>query len=417
MQYSKSLTVKCKTALIVLLLLLQWLYNYAQSDKEQLQQKKTKIEEEINYTNKLLDETKRTRQTSLNQLIILKNQIGKRQELINTINSEINDINSEINSDKKKIKQLKNDLEALKDEYAKMIYYAYINRSSYRRLMFIFSSKDFNQAYQRLKYFQQYTAYRKNQVREIQETQEKLNQKIALLEEQRLNKETLISSKAKENEKLNKEKEQKNTAVLSLQKKEKQLKKALREKEKAARDLQLAIERIIAEEIRLAAERANKTGSSASRLTSIALTPEEMELSNTFSNNKGKLPWPSERGIISSTFGEHSHPVLKGIKTNNNGIDILTNDGAIARAVYSGVVTSVMSIPNYNNVVIIRHGEYLTVYSNLEDVFVRRGDEIKIKDSIGRVYTDPVQSKTELHFELWKGKTRLNPQIWLAGGK
>jgi septal ring factor EnvC (AmiA/AmiB activator) len=390
---------------------------YSQGEKEKLQQKKSKIEEEINYTNQLLKKTKENRKISLNQLIILKNKIGKREELIHTINLEINDLRKRVDSDKKKIDQLKNELEDLKEEYAKMIYYAYLNRSSYKRLMFIFSAEDFNQAYQRLKYFQQYTAFRKNQVQEIQETQEKLNRKIALLEEQRKTKEQLLSSKADENKKLQEEKDEKNNAVVTLQQKEKQLKRSLRENEKAARDLQQAIERIIAEEIRLAAERASKSGTESNRLTSIALTPEEMELSNTFSNNKGKLPWPSERGIISGTFGEHAHPVLKGIKTKNNGIDILTNDGAHARAIYSGVVTSVMSIPNYNNVVIIRHGEFLSVYSNLEEVFVRRGDEVEIKESIGKVYTDKGQLKTELHFEMWQGKTLLNPQLWLAGKK
>jgi len=392
-------------------------YSYSQQDKEKLQKRKSKIEEEINYTNKLLNETKKSRQTSLNQLIILKKKIGQRQELINTINLEIDDLEREIASDKNKINKLSEDLEALKDEYAKMIYYAYLNRSSYKRLMFIFSSEDFNQAYQRLKYFQQYTSFRKNQVREIQSTQEKLNEKIALLVIQKESKESLLSNKAEENQKLTNEKDEKNNAVLSLQKKEKELRKNLREKEKAARKLQSAIEKIIAEEIRLAAERANKAGMETNRLTSIALTPEEMELSNTFSSNQGKLPWPSERGIISGTFGEHAHPVLKGIKTKNNGIDILTNDGAIARTIYSGVVTSVMSIPNYNNVVIIRHGEYLTVYSNLEEVYVKRGDEVEIKDNIGKVYTDTGESKTELHFELWKGKTLLNPELWLAGRK
>ncbi len=393
------------------------LYSYSQQDKVKLQEKKTKIEEEINFTNKLLNETKKSRQTSLNQLIILKKQIGQRQELINTINLEIDDLEKEITSDKKKINELSGDLEELKEEYAKMIYYAYLNRSSYKRLMFIFSSEDFNQAYQRLKYFQQYTSFRKNQVREIQETQEELNQKIALREQQKESKKNLLSNKAKENQKLTREKDEKNNTVVLLQRKEKDLKKALREKEKAARKLQAAIEKIIAEEIRLAAERANKAGKGTSRLTSIALTPEEMELSNTFSSNQGKLPWPSERGIISGTFGEHAHPVLKGIKTKNNGVDILTNDGALARSIYNGVVTSVMSIPNYNNVVIIRHGEYLSVYSNLKEVYVKRGDEVEIKDNIGKVYTDPGESKTELHFELWKGKTLLNPELWLAGRK
>jgi len=406
-----------RVVLFIIVIILSSSYVYSQEDKEKLQEKKSKIEEEISFTNKLLKETKKSRQTSLNQLIILKKKIGQRQELISTINLEINSLNKAISSNKDKIAELSENLEALKKEYAQMIYYAYLNRSSYKRLMFIFSSDDFNQAYQRLKYFQQYTSFRKNQVREIQKTQEVLNQKIVGLEQQKESKQNLLNNKAQENQKLTKEKNEKNNTVVLLQNKEKDLRKKLREKERAARKLQEAIQRIIAEEIRLAAERANKTGTKTNKLTSIALTPEEMELSNTFSSNKGKLPWPSARGIVSGTFGEHAHPVLRGIKTKNNGIDILTNDGAMARAIYSGVVTSVMSIPNYNNVVIIRHGEYLSVYSNLEEVFVKRGDEVDIKESIGKVFTDQEVSKTELHFELWKGKTILNPESWLAGRK
>ncbi len=418
MPISSKLYRKYKAVvLLFMMILLSTSGIYGQENKETLQQKKIKIEDEINYTNKLLNETKKTRETSLNQLIILKNKIGKREELINTINTEIIDLDEEIADDQKKISQLSKELDALKDEYAQMIYYAYINRNSYKRLMFIFASKDFNQAYQRLKYFQQYTAYRKTQVEEIQNTQEKLNQKISLLEQQKKSKTELLSSKAKENQLLSREKDEKNNTVVLLQKKEKELRRELRAKARASRKLQLAIEKIIAEEIRLAAERSSKAGVKTNRHTSIALTPEEMELSNTFSSNKGKLPWPSERGIISGTYGEHAHPVLKGIKTKNNGIDILTNDGAKARAIYSGVVTSVMSIPNYNNVVIIRHGEYLTVYSNLDKVYVERGDKVELKENIAEVYTDSRESKTELHFELWKGKTLLNPELWLTGRK
>ena len=413
-----SLFAKNNTIIIlIIVLILSGSFVYGQEEKEKLQLKKGQIEQEINYTNKLLDETKKSRETSLNQLIILKNKIDKREELLNTINSEVKSLAREIDSDQAKIKQLSGELEALKDEYARIIYYAYLNRNSYRRLMFIFASKDFNQAYQRLKYFQQYKSYRETQIREIQATQEKINQKIALLEEQKNIKTELQKKQARENQILTKEKDEKNSTVILLQKREKELRKTLKEKEVAARKLQTAIEKIIAEEIRLAAERASKSGVATTRLTDIALTPEEIELSNTFSNNQGKLPWPSERGIISGTFGEHPHPVLKGIKTKNNGIDILTNDGAMARAIFSGEVTSVMSIPNYNNIVIIRHGEFLTVYSNLADVYVKRGDKVEIKEIIGKVYTNPKESKTELHFEIWRGKTLLNPELWLAGKK
>jgi murein DD-endopeptidase MepM/ murein hydrolase activator NlpD len=143
-----------------------------------------------------------------------------------------------------------------------------------------------------------------------------------------------------------------------------------------------------------------------------ALTPAEMQLSSSFAGNKGRLPWPTERGVVAATFGEHEHPVLKGIKTKNNGVDIATEKGRIARSVFDGEVTSTMTLPNYNNVVIIRHGEYLTVYSNLDQLYVKKGDKVKTKQKIGLIQTDET-GKTTMHFELWQGKNLQNPEQWI----
>ena len=202
-----------------------------------------------------------------------------------------------------------------------------------------------------------------------------------------------------------------------LSRKERNLQKTLREKEAAAKKLQKAIQDIIAEEIRLANERAAKAGKETVGKDEMALTPEEMALSSNFLDNKGKLPWPVEKGIISGTFGEHPHPVLSHVKVKNNGIDLLTSKGEDARAVFNGEVTRVMSVPSNNNVVIIRHGQFLTVYSNLDKVFVKKGDMVTTKQKIGTIYTSPSDSKTELHFEVWQAKSLLNPQDWLAGAK
>ena len=145
-----------------------------------------------------------------------------------------------------------------------------------------------------------------------------------------------------------------------------------------------------------------------------ALTPEEIELSGNFSSNKGKLPWPSEKGIISSTFGEHNHPVLKRVKIKNNGIDILTSQSEEARAIFDGTVISIRTITNTNKAIIIRHGEYFTVYSNLSEVFVQQGQKVSTKQRLGNIYTDSSGNKTELHFEIWRGKTLLNPSSWIV---
>lgn len=384
----------------------------AQDKKTQLQQQKAKIEQDISYTNKLLEETKKTKQASVNQIVLLNKQIEKRQELISAINSEIRDLDREINQTSDTIRHLKQTVERLKKEYASLIYYANKNRNSYSRLMFLFSSKDFNQAYQRLKYFQQYSVYRQNQVRVIRETEEELNQKLALLEQQKKEKVLLKQAEVGEQQKLSKEKSQQDQAVKNLSKKEKELLKKLRESEKAARRLQKAIEDLIAEEIRKANEAAKKAGTKPAPENKFALTPAEMELSASFAGNKGRLPWPTERGIISGTFGEHPHPVLKGIKTKNNGVDIATEKGSKARAVFDGVVSSTMTLPTFNNVVIVKHGEFLTVYSHLDQLYVKKGDKVKTKQVIGDISTDD-SGKTRLHFEIWHGKNLQNPEAWI----
>lgn len=384
----------------------------AQDSKNKLEQQKAKIEEEIQYTNKLLDQTKKSKQVTLDQLVMINKQINKREELIGSISYEIVKLDRQINSTADTIKQLNETIQKLRDEYARMIYFAQKNQGSYSRLMFIFSAKDFNQAYQRTKYFQQYSSYRQNQVRVIRESQEELNKKRALLEVQR--KEALVLKKMEENEKqkLSKEKSLQDQAVQNLSKQEKELLKKIRDNEKAARRLQKAIEDLIAAEIEKARKAAVKAGTKPAPENKFALTPAELQLSSNFAGNRGRLPWPTERGVIAVTYGEHAHPVLKGIKTKNNGVDIATEKGHIARSVFDGEVTSTMTLPNYHNVVIIRHGEYLTVYSNLDQLYVKKGDKVKTKEKIGLIHTDD-NGKTTMHFELWHGKTLQNPELWI----
>lgn len=378
--------------------------------KSKLEQEKQKIEDDIRFTNKLLEETKKNKKVSLNQLAIIDNNIRQREKLVDSYNAQILEVGERIEKTSLSINRLSKELEALKAEYAKLIYYAFKNRSAYDQLMFIFSSEDFNQAFRRIKYFQQYSEYRKNQAELIMKKRTEMKNTIALLEKQKAEKLSLLNKKEKERLGLLKDKEEQSLVVKDLGKKEKELKSKLKENEKAAKKLQAEIEKIIAEEIKLASE---KSGTKKSGLFS--LTPEEAALSDNFEMNRGKLPWPSERGIVSSTYGEHEHPLLKGVITKNNGVDILTDHGSTARAVFDGVVSKVISMPTYNYVVMVRHGEYLTVYSNLDEVYVKKGDKVNIKQKIGLIRTDSKESKTELHFELWKGKTLLNPANWLKG--
>ncbi len=387
------------------------LYSQKKS-KQDLQANKQKIEGDIKYTNDLIYQTKKSKKTSLDQLILIDRQIEKREKLINAISQEVDFLDNQIGLNNDSIKDLTNELKKLKEEYAELIYFAYKNKSIYNRLMFIFSSKDFNQAYRRTKYFQQYSSYRKTQAELIIQTQLKIKGKIIILEEQKVEKTSLQSEQEIAIKNLNLEKERKNQTLNELNKKEKELRQTLRAKEKAAKKLQKEIEKIIAEEIRLAAEKARREADMKKK-EEMALTPVEFELSEEFEANKGRLPWPSQQGIISSTFGEHAHPVLKRVKVKNNGIDILTTEGSKVNAVFNGVVTRIVSVPNFNNVVIIRHGEFLSVYSNMNDVYVAKGDHVNTQQSIGTVFTDKDTGKTELHFELWKAKTLQNPMLWL----
>lgn len=305
-----------------------------------------------------------------------------------------------------------------------MIYYVYRTMNGYSKLMFIFSARDFNQGYQRLKYYQQYASYRRRQVERIESTQLAINSKRRELEEIKNQKLTLIETQEVERQKLNREKLEKAKAVKEFSTKEKQLVATLKKKQQAAQRLEAEISKLIAEEIRASEERARKAGkdsktgtasTTASKGNTMALTPREQQLSSSFASNRGRLPWPCDRGFISSQFGEHKHPVLEYVKVKNNGIDIMTERGSLVKAVFNGKVSRVMSFASLNKVVIIRHGDYLTVYSNLAEVNVRDGQEVTAKQVIGRVFTNPEEQKGELHFEIWRGKVIQNPEDWLAG--
>lgn len=392
-----------------------WFLPYAQNqqNKDKLLDKKKKIEEEITYYKKLLNETSKNKDLSLNQLVLLKNQISKREELIDGINEEIFGLELKISKNNQDIQRSNEQLASMKDEYALLIYNAYKNRSSYNRLMLIFAAKDFNQAFQRIKYFQQYNEYLRRQVALIQNTKEYIAQKNKELVQQKLSKEDLLQNSQEEKNKLSEEKAQKDSDLNKLKKKEADLRKKLKKKEAEANTLKKKIEAAISSEITKSASKSNKTVTNATTVKNV-LTPEEKVVSDNFMNNKGKLPWPVERGVITGYFGEHPHPVLDGIKVKNNGIDISTTQGSAARAVLSGTVSSIVTITNNNMAVIIRHGEFFTVYSNLGSVSVSKNQSVSTKQSIGTVYTNSDEGKTELHFEIWQGKVICNPTEWIA---
>mgnify|MGYP001091942559 CR=1 FL=1 len=377
-----------------------------------LEQNMQAIEREIRMINQMLQETQRTAQVNLNHLVMLNNQINRRQTLLRTINNEISAIDRRMRSLTENITALEQEMEELRESYAKMIRHAYRSRDSMRQLMFVFSASNFNQAYLRMKYLQQYARHRQLQAEKIRETGEELRARIAELEEERAVQQQLLVRQQEELASLSQEQASQNRTVTQLQRRERELMQQLRDQERAARELQRSIERIIAEEQRRAREAAAAEGRPATDM--FALTPEERILSDNFAENRGKLLWPVERGVITSYFGEQNHPVLRGIKINNNGVDISTTQGAKARAIFNGTVSRVFSIPGGNYAVIIRHGEYLTVYSNLAEVFVRNGQQVTIREELGVIATDQREQKTMINLQVWRGNNKMDPAQWIA---
>jgi murein hydrolase activator len=399
-------------ALLLVCLALSGSGQQSKKSKEDLLKSKEAIEKEIEFNRKLLAETQKSRKASSAEVAILRSLIAKRERLIGAIDKEIGLLERQIDQNQRSIENLSLKLERLKKEYARLIYHAYRSKASYQRLMFIFAAEDFNQAYQRLRYMQQYGRHRKRQAENIRETQNRLGTQITDLQDARQDKESLLVSQEAEKGKLAREKQAKDLTVNSLSKKEKELKAQIKEKEKAAKSLQRTIDDIISREIAASAQKSTATKPNAS--STFALTPEEVQLSNSFAENRGKLPWPTERGVVSSSFGTLPHPEIENVYVQNNGIDIITSAGATARAVFSGTVTAVRSVPKFRNVIIVRHGEYLTVYTNLDEVKVKEGDKVNIKQVLGTIHTDIENSKTELHFEIRKGFTLMDPSEWLA---
>lgn len=393
-------------------------------DKEKLQRSKQKLEEEIRNTNEMLEKTRKSKAVSISRVQILTRQIRSREALIRTINRELAEVQATMELDSIRIGRLSTQLDGMKAEYARMIAYAYRTMNGRSMLMFIFSAKDFNQAYQRMKYYSQYAAYRRSQAVKIEGTRKAIATHRGELEAARSEKIGLVQSKETEKQRLDREKSEKATAVNELSAKEKQLLASLKAKQQDADRLERAIQKMIADEIRASEERARKKEAAAAKAGTpkapattgtIDFTPKEKELSSSFSANRGKLPWPCDRGFISGSFGEHPHPVLEHVKVKNNGIDIMTESGAAVRSVFGGKVSRVMTFPGYNRVVIIRHGEYLTVYSNLGEVSVAEGQAVTTRQSIGKVQSGQEGHKPELHFELWHGKTLQDPELWLSG--
>ena len=408
--------------LLFLLVFLVGNFAFSQT-KEDLKKQKSVLEKEINYTTDLLNKTKSNKTKSLNYLKVLETQIISKEQLLITLNIEISLLNKQISkterailSTEKSILEEEQNLADLKEEYAKIIYASYKQKGRRNNLMFIVSSEDFNQAYKRILYLKQYSTFRKNQAQKITESQEELlenkerlaQQKEKLIDES-ATKVYLVSSKKEELQSINYKKNEKQELVNKLSKSERVFRKQLNEKQKKAKELNDRIRKIIEEEIRKAAEIAKKNNKD----DSFALTPEALALSSDFANNKGKLPWPLEKGVIISRYGKQKHAIFAGVETFNNGVDIATDHNSTVRAIFEGKVSRIFFIKGQGKAVLINHGEYFSVYSGLKEVSVKTGDKLFSKEKIGVVFTQEQENKTELHFEIWKGYEKHDPSHWL----
>lgn len=394
-----------KRLFFVLLYLILSMAVFAQPVDE-LRRKKQQAAEEIRLSNNLLSKVRSTQKATLNRLQLLNRQINQRNELISTMSSEVSLLQQVIDDNTWVVNRLTADLEEIRQEYARMIQIAYKNRMAYDKVLFFLSAENFNQAYRRLLYLRQYTSHRKRQMETIASLQSLLWKKVVDIEKQKHTRQEVLNEQMNERHKLESEKRQQSTLSQQLQKQQNDLRNKIAQQRRIEQQLEQEIQRIIEEEAR-------KTSTPAQK--GFALTPEQKLIGDRFEQNRRRLPWPVERGIITEKFGVHPHAVLRNVTVNNNGVNIATEAGSKARAVFNGEVSRVFGITGGNMAVIVRHGQYLTVYSNLVDVTVKKGDKVNVRQNIGTVYTDPADgNKAILKFQIWKESTKLNPEDWLV---
>ena len=371
---------------------------YGADNVKDLQKKQKKLQQEIEQTNKMLKQTKRDESATLNKLQLIGQNIKNQKKLINTLDNEITALNREMNHLTKTRDSLQNVLEAHKTDYARLVRQSHYARMQQSPLLFLLSSDSFQQLARRARYLQEFAHFRQEQVRRIENTQREIDTQNELLQTNKQNKQTVLSSKKREQENLKRDERKQQTMLTKLKSKEKDLNKQLKQQQKKVNELNKKIDNLV-----------KKQASSTT-----TLTKEQKLIAGGFEANKGRLPWPVEKGIISGHFGKQQHPVYSQVTMDNKGIYLQTTAGSKARAVYKGEVTSCFMIAN-TYAVIIQHGNYRTVYSNLSKLNVKQGDKVDTKQAIGTIFTDAEQDqKTELYFQIYKDRDILNPELWIA---
>tara|TARA_B100000401_G_scaffold434809_1_gene375540 strand:- start:1413 stop:2591 length:1179 start_codon:yes stop_codon:yes gene_type:complete len=379
-----------------------------QKKSDQLKQKEKELVKKIKNTKNLIKLTRNSEQLSLAELGIIQHQIAYREELVSHYNYQIRKLDLQVQNTKKQILTIQNSISNLKQEYTQMMIHAYKNRNTDFKYLYIISAETFTEAFHRMKYIQHYKDYRQNQIEKIEKNQAVLEDKILYLEEKITAKKAISKIKKNEKSEYLKDKKRQQETFARLKADENKYKSILSAQQKKKQKIALAIRKAIEKEISATIKKTKNK---------FTLTPEANALSKNFISNKGKLPWPVEKGEITGKYGKHRHDIVSTATVDNNGIDITTEKQAKVRAVFNGKVTSVLIIPGAGKVVMVSHGQYRTVYSNLKDVYVKKGDQIKTKQVLGSLVNTDGKNISEAHFEIWKitsnGLATENPSSWI----
>lgn len=386
------------------IVLLTIIYNFGFGQSiNYIRKQKIKSEKEIKELNNLLKETKKDKNLSSKKVSIIDKKISENKNILKLINKEISYYDSSISKNERYLSELEKDRKDILKLYSNIIYAMWKKDNKNDNMMFIFSSNDLLQAYRRFKYFEQIQKYSKKQFEKIKEINDSIKSKNDRLKEFNSQKKNALNKQKSISKDLKNEKLEQNKLIKSLSNKEKQIKRKLDNEIKNRIKLESELKKLIAKATR-------KSGSKSKKYK---LTPKEKTLSSEFSKNKGKLPWPVKSGFISEKFGINTNPIYKRVKMVNNGVTISTSKNSKVMCVFKGVVSEIMFMKGYNNIIIVRHGEYLTVYSNLIDVNVKKGDTVDTKDILGKLDYDNEKGSTT-NFQIWKNTTKINPQEWLS---
>lgn len=393
---------------LIMLFFLGFTHSALSQTRKELEKERKLIEEQIVLINRNLSQVQSRKKTVLDKVEIINQRITKAEALVRINNQEANMLTREINANTIAIDRLRTELKQLKADYSQMVIDAYKSKSSQNRIMFLLSSDNFLQAYKRLQYMKQFAAHREQQGVEIQNQTKILQELNTKLFEQRKDKEAILAQNRATLEKLKKDRDTERDLIASIKQRQGQYQKELASKQKEINKIDKLISKLISDAI--AEENKKIGGSSTSRFK---MTPEATVLGNKFEDNKGKLPWPVEKGFVSRPFGTRQHAIVKTVKTTSDGVRIDTDAGSKARAVFDGEVSRIQIIPHSYKIVIIRHGQYLSVYKNIDNLFVKKGDKVTRNQFIGTIGKDPSDGSTTLGFYIFKNQNPQNPADWV----